>query len=215
MLTIRQLAPLFLVAALGISQADPNLVVNGGFETGDFTGWAVSGDLSPCLFVGTIGDAGSNGSCDPTTAIAPENGNFAAYLGNNDADAYLSQNIVTNAANGTYTISFWLASQSAVPPTDFYVYWGGRTLMYQGNLPQFGWRQYTFTGLTASGQTTNLMFGFRDDATYLALDNISVVDPPAAVPEPSALIPVVLLLTCLGIRSYRAKHSMQPAAVRK
>jgi hypothetical protein len=200
MLTMRQLGPLFFVAALGISQAEPNLVVNGGFEAGDFTGWTESGDLSPCLFVGTIGDEGSDGSCFPATAIAPQSGNFAAFLGNNDADAFLSQNIVTNTPNSTYTISFWLASQSAVPPTDFYVYWGSQMLTYMGNLPQFGWRQYMFAGLTAAGPTTTLEFGFRDDATYIALDNISVVDP--VVPEPSALIPAALLLAFLGSRLY-------------
>ena len=208
MLTMRQLAPIFFVAALGIAQADPaNLVVNGGFETGDFTGWTESGDLSPCLFVGTYGGAGTDGSCWPTTAIDPHSGNFTAYLGNNDADAYLTQSIVTNTVGGTYTVSFWLASQSAVPPTDFYVYWGGKMLMYMSNLAEFDWREYTFTGLTAAGPTTTLKFGFRDDATYLALDDISVVDPKSAVPEPSALISLALLMAFLGIRQYRRRSA--------
>src|SRR5215467_16019043 len=109
MLTMRQLAPVFFLTALGVAQADPaNLVVNGGFETGDFTGWIVSGDVSPCLFVGAYGGAGTDGFCNPTVAIVPHGGSFAAYLGNNDADAYIAQTIDTSNNSGTYTVSFWL-----------------------------------------------------------------------------------------------------------
>lgn len=211
---LRNSAILVLSLGLGIAQADnANLVVNGGFETGDFSGWTESGDLSPCLFVGTYGGAGTDGSCYPTTAIDPHSGGFAAYLGNNDADAFLSQVITTNTPGGTYNVTFWLASQSAVPPTDFYVYWGSRVLTYMSGLPEFGWTEYTFSGLSAAGPTTTLTFGFRDDATYLALDDISVVDP--VVPEPSALIPAGVMLLLLALWQLRRKLSLRTVPVVK
>ena len=60
---------LAVTAAAALSVAYPakaNLISNLGFETGDFTGWSVSG---PASVEGTVG------------SIAPHSGNFQAQLG--------------------------------------------------------------------------------------------------------------------------------------
>lgn len=181
MSTLRYFGVCVLLAG-SFCYADPmtNLVVNGGFETGNFTGWSVSGNVTPCLFVGTAGDA----RCIPTTAYGGETGNYAAELGNSGGDASLSQAIQTTGT-GTYEVSFWLASQSyGTPSNDFSVTWGNTTLMSGINLPAFGYTQYDFKGLTAAGPTTTLQFKFQNNPSFLTLDNVAVVD---AVPEPGLL----------------------------
>jgi len=201
---------LFLgLAAAGICQANPvNLVTNGSFETGNFSGWTLTGNTAWCLFVGTSGDT----SCYPTTSIGPQSGTYAAELGNAGGDATLSQSIATTGG-GTFDVSFWLASQAFDPPSnDFSVTWGGTTLMSQVNLPAFGYTKYDFSGLTAAGPTTTLAFHFENNPSYFILDSISVVDPPAAVPEPSTMVPLGLAAAIAVVAAGRRKRALAVAA---
>jgi len=190
-----------MVVALGsLCYADPqpNLVVNGGFETGDFSGWTVSGNITPCLFVGTAGYAG----CIPTTSLGGHSGTYAAELGNAGGDATLSE-VLNTTGDGTFDITFWLASQSyGTPVNDFSVSWGGTTLMSAVNLPAFGYTEYEFAGLTAAGPTTVLTFEFRNDPSYFVLDDVSVVDPPR-MPEPAGAGGIGVLLAILMMERRR------------
>ncbi len=176
---MRSLVLMALLATAGLIHADPlaNLVVNGGFETGTFSGWTLSGNATACVFVGIAGDT----RCVPSAAYGGRTGLYAAELGNYGADAVLSQ-VISTTVGSTYEVSFWLASQSyGTPSNDFSVTWGGTTLLNAANLSGFGYTQYDFTGLTAAGSSTVLTFAFHNNPSYFALDDISVVDP---VPEP-------------------------------
>ena len=203
MLTLRNSA-FFLLVAASFSHADPltNLVTNGGFETGSFSGWSVAGTVTPCLFVGTSNDS----HCIPTTGYGAHTGAYAAELGNGGGDAVLSQTISTSGS-GTYEISFWLASQNyGTVANDFSVTWGGTTLLSGANLPAFGYTHYDFTGLAAAGPATVLAFTFRNDPSYFALDDVSVVDPPNGVPEPRTSLALPLLLAGLMAFACRARR---------
>src|SRR5690349_18513809 len=70
-------------------------VMNGGFETGDFTNWTVV-DNSGDTFV----DNGSN------TGIAPHSGSYLAALGPVRSLGSLSQTLIT-ATGQSYLLSLW------------------------------------------------------------------------------------------------------------
>jgi PKD repeat protein len=137
------------------------LILNGGFETGDFTGWTLAGNPS-YTFV-------DNGS---VTGITPYSGSYEAALGATNSLGYLSQTLVTTAGT-PYLLSLWLDSPDGLTPNEFLVSWNGNTLFNETNIPALGWTNLQFL-VTATGSSTVLEFGFRDDPTYLCLDDISV-----------------------------------------
>ena len=79
-----------------------NLVTNGSFEDGNFTGWTLGGNYvlppnnTPEIFI-TSGTG------------AADSGNYAAGFGSVHTDGTLSQTLQTTAGQ-QYTLSFWLAN---------------------------------------------------------------------------------------------------------
>ena len=59
------------------SPSPTNLIVNGGFETGNFSGWTVNTPVNP-LAPWTVSAAGTNGTL---TTISPPEGNYDAWNG--------------------------------------------------------------------------------------------------------------------------------------
>jgi PKD repeat protein len=145
------------------------LVLNGGFETGDFTGWALSG-----------GDPGDNFVDNGTvTGILPYTGSYLAALGSYGSLSFLSQSLATTLGT-SYLLSFWLNSPDGLTPNQFLVSWNENTLFDEKNLPALGWTNLQFV-VTATGTNTVLQFGFRDDPSYLGLDDISVVPAQSGI----------------------------------
>ena len=80
-------------------------VQNGGFETGDFTDWTVSGDTS---FVGVC-----NTTTCPDFGIGVFDGTYSAYFGPVGDTATISQEIPTTVGPSTLWISTWLILRAA------------------------------------------------------------------------------------------------------
>jgi len=183
------LLALTAVAALSVAYpASANLIMNPGFETGDFTGWTASGDAG---VFGTIG------------GVAPHSGNFQAVF---SGISSLTQSVATTPG-ASYTIDFFLAN-TAPPPNSFLVSWGGSTifsLTNQGSSTSY--TEYTFTE-TASTASTALHFQFVTQGLGGAwfLDDVSVNPAGVGVPDGGSTVSL-LGFACLGLAALRRKLS--------
>lgn len=153
--------------------AHANLIVNGGFETGDFTGWTVGNPYDPYTYVCGPGCGGG--------FEQPHSGNDFAQLGPYGRDNSLSQTMADTAGQ-TLVLTYWLASNET-DSNNFSVDWNGHQVTSQTDIPFQQWTKYTFD-VTATGSDT-LAFFFRDDFGDLLLDDVSLT--PASVPEPASL----------------------------
>ena len=161
----------FIVSAIGLILAGSSanaaeLIVNGGFETGDFTGWTRSG---------TLGNTSVN-------AAAADTGSFGASFSPNQVGSIL-QNLAT-VVGRTYTLRFDLAHDigPAAAINSFSVDFGGVPLQSFGNFGALPYTPLTFT-VIATTAVTQLKFNFRDARiTSFSLDNVSLTDN---VPEPA------------------------------
>ena len=146
-----------------------NLVTNGSFENGDFSGWAHTGD--------TTFDSVSCGG-------GAEDGVCFASLGPVGDQGFLSQTFATTAGT-QYTFSFWLQAFGD-DVSNFSASWDGTQVFSQTD-PNTGgnWQEFSFTEMGTGSDTIEL--SYRDDPGFLGLDNVSVT-PVGAVPEPSSLL---------------------------
>lgn len=156
-----------------------NLVINGGFETGNFQGWTTVAAL-----------AGSNFG----VSRFPHTGSYAAEFGGvaaGDFDAIYQD--LTTTPGSSYALDFWLKN-GGNPQNDFQVYWGGSLIMNTLNSSLFGYTEYTYI-LTASKSSTQLLFQGYQLPSHYFLDDVSVTS--ASVPEPSTLMLLVSTVPAL------------------
>jgi len=155
------------MAALFGPAANAAIVTNGGFETGDFTGWTQTGNAS---FNGV--------QCPgPASVFA---GNCDAFFGAVGSPGGISQNLSTIAGE-QYNISFAFDPDGGVPST-FSAFFGATQLISLTNPADSPFALMSFNAYATSGSTA-LSFNFRDDPGFAFLDAVSVTD----VPEPVTL----------------------------
>ncbi len=168
---------LALVPAVSMAQKDsidpssintyPNCGVNGnivnncGFETGDFTGWTQSGDLS---FTGV----NTNSAHHFGVAFFSNNGAFFGPV--NDLGC-ITQAVPTPAFN--YDISLWLTNVGQ--PSHFQIFWNGAALVDSTNVPNIGWTQLFFNRVFTVPATSTLMICFFNPPSFFYLDDIVAI----------------------------------------
>ena len=143
--------------------ATPNLVANGSFETGGFSGWTRSAAtdgiyIAPTDFPGEV-----------------HTGSYSVGLGGyTRSDGVLSQSIATTAGQH-YTVSFWLSvdNNQNAPDNHFVASWNGQTLVAMTNAPDSDYQLYTFDVVGAAGNSPLEFRGYNlPDA--MRLDDIAV-----------------------------------------
>lgn len=187
------LFPCLLACAVAAAVALPGrasattVVTNGGFETGDFTGWT------------QIGNSDFNGVTCPGAGSVPE-GSCQAFFGPYGSTGGIEQTLTT-AIGQAYVISFDYAGDGGTPGS-FEVDFGGQVLLAQADAPA-ATQTYSFS-VIATTATTNLTFQFRDDTGFMLLDNVQA----AAVPEPASVALMGIGLAGLVARRLRSKREV-------
>jgi VPDSG-CTERM motif len=182
------------VAALSIAcPAKANLVTNGNFETGDFTGWTV-----------THAPSGSNIFVDhgpgPDTT-------FGAFFGATGRTFDSISQALATTPGAFYTLTFFYQVTNLGMPipanNGFDVLWNGISIG-GGLFPQFdvnpGFGTFTFH-LQATSALTTLEFDGRNAPSFDFLDNVSVV---AGVPDGGSTVSL-LGFGLLGLAALRRK----------
>jgi hypothetical protein len=153
-----------LAAFAGAANAD--LITNGGFETGDFSGWSQFGDTG---FTGVDGSSAHSGS-------------FGSYYGPTDpAGGGIQQTLAANAGD-QLQIDFWYRVEGAFTPNFMSASVGSTTLL---SLTDYTNDQFVHfsTVVTADSNNPMLSFTFFNSPSYWDLDDVSV----NVVPAPGSL----------------------------
>lgn len=140
--------------------AGPSIFVNGGFETGDLSGWTVTGSLIQTQFLGLGG----------------EFGNYAAQLSQPGGigTQTLSQSVATTPGQH-YFVSFSVTGDSESSSNSFIATWDGVQILALNDVQSGGFTHYTFDVVgDPSLSSTTLQFTYNDDGNALFLDQVSV-----------------------------------------
>ncbi len=147
-------------------------LVNGGFETGDLTGWTTVG-----LLIGN-----DSGVVDASYSLPIYDGTYSFASGPVAAAGTLSQSVAV-VPGASYTLSFYLANlDTAGGPSSFSVQLGSTTFSLPSNFIAFSYSKFT-VNTVATGPSLGLTFSFYNVPSFWMLDD-AVLTGPTPVPEP-------------------------------
>ena len=193
--------PLLCFALRASATPITNIVNNGGFETGDFTGWTQGGNTA---FTGVDMFSANSGNFG---AFAGPTSDSKGSNGSSGGPGTLSQNLAT-VAGSTYELSFFMYGEAGgegftngFGTVSFKVFWNG-VMIFDTTTPPGSYTQFSFFNLTATGPSTELKFVFQNDPSFFHFDD--VVAGITAVPETLSTLwlalPVVGMFVLLQLR---------------
>lgn len=143
-----------------------NFVQNPGFESGDLTGWYVTGDPANML----------------VSSADPHSGTYAFNGSPTGAEGYVNQDFSTLGSN-QYNLSFYI-DQTDTNGNLFEVIWDKKPVYQLLNSKQTGYQLVQINGLQATGADT-LSFGFIGSSqSSWHLDDVDLEQTP----EPATLM---------------------------
>lgn len=203
---------------LSSSAASAAIITNGGFETGNFSGWTVNTGASspyPQVVIGyNQGGGYPTGAFGEPIPAAPGGGNYGAYFVSDTSIQSISQSI-SLLAGTSYSVSFDIYAPKNGTHNFFDATLQSAT---DGNLsPLFtaktlgsGWVHYTANFIASAGP-----YSFSLDyapggvaAADFVVDNINI----AAVPEPATWGMMIIGFAGIGFLAYRRRTT--PTAFR-
>lgn len=189
-LTVSRLMAASMVLACGAAGAHAS-IINGGFETGDLTGWTTSG-VNPA----------TNDHID-VFGSAAQSGNYGVYAFSALVST-LSQQVST-VPNQWYILSFWVANDPNIQLTTFPNYfsavWDGQELMSITNGPGGDYVNHQFY-VYSTDSSTPLDFNFQHPGRIWGLDSVTLTR--TNVPAPGAA-GVLALVAGAGLRRRRSR----------
>ena len=199
-LLVTNFAGLAASLPVSITAINPNtpIVANGGFETGNLTGW-------------TLLHASSKNNGVTASPAFVHSGTYGMLLGQSGSLGYMYQTLTT-VPGQSYLLSLWLTNptnSTGATPNQFVVGWNGTAIYDQSNLPFTAWTNLQFI-VTATGTSTVLEFGFDDSPYYLALDDVSVtpyLPPTFNLAQPATAAGFNLNWTTIAGLTYQVQYT--------
>ncbi len=164
--------------AADVCSSSLNFVQNCGFETGNFTGWTITGtDSAPA----------NNGLYYGVENSNQFSGNWAAYFGAVGGEITLSQTLNNLTPSFIYTITLE-AFNDTTPDTGYInnivLGLGNTTGQIASQVAARGYTLYSFS-VGAAAASEPLSITSRNDAGFWNIDSIQVLQ--TGTPEPAAL----------------------------
>jgi Carbohydrate binding domain/PEP-CTERM motif len=178
---------------IAVPASAAELVTNGGFETGDFTGWTQSGNTGATLVT--------------SNSAYVHSGTYGAALGPVGSQGTLSQ-LLNTVSGETYNISFWLRNDGGIP-NSFDAFFGTQQLLATAAQGTSAFYNFTYTATGSS--PTELRFDFQQNPAFWGLDDVSVQGVMGAVPEPATWAMMLLGFAGIGF-AMRRRGSTQALA---
>lgn len=162
------------------SAAKANLIVNGGFESGDFTGWTTGANSFPQYIV--------------TSPV--HSGTYAAQIAGFSSNPDTLTQVVATTPGQLYDLSFWRFQAGGGPTILLTVTWDGATVFSELNPGARPYEQFSAT-VVGTGSDT-LQFISANDPAYTYLDDVTL--DPVSVPEPASV--ALLAVGLAGLAGY-------------
>jgi hypothetical protein len=208
----RELLLAAAVTMTAVSGAKANYLVNGGFETGNFSGWSTQsfGGTNPVVI--QYGQAGQYpiGAFGEAVPAPVGGGTYGAYFSTDTGADIIFQKLTLPAGQYQFSFDIYAPSNGLANPFDASYVAGvshGSELFGTAKDLAAGWNDLS-VDFTSNGKSQFAFFAFHGDgmgnipfAADVVVDNFSVT----AIPEPSTWAMMLLGFAGLGYMAFRRR----------